>query len=138
MRFITLLVLSSIILMVPLQPCRSEMREQRPNVLTGEFGGQTLVGFTYDHFFSNRFGIGAGVGYLVSFHLSWVPLGNVHSLYTSLGVVTNIMGSDPGEIVAPTLTFAWQFQSESGFILRLGITTYYIWPLPGIALGGSF
>ena len=107
-------------------------------MITGEFGGQTLIGLSYEHFFSGSFGIGAGVGYLASFHLTWVPLGNVHSLYTALGVVTVLMDNEAGEVVVPTLTIAWQFQSESGFVLRLGITTYYYWPVPGIAVGGSF
>jgi len=138
MRFVALLVFSSIILMAPMGACRSEVRNDRPNMLIGEFGGQTLVGLGYEHFFSRSFGIGAGAGYLASFRLSWIPLGNVHSLYTALGIVTNIMGGDPGEGVAPTLTIAWQFQSVSGFILRLGITTFYYWPVPGIAVGGSF
>jgi len=138
MRFVNLLVLSSIILMTPLDACWSGARDDRPNMITGEFGGQTLIGLSYEHFFSGSFGIGAGAGYVASFHLAWVPLGNVHSLYTALGVVTNILGGEPAEFVAPTLTIAWQFQSESGFVLRLGITAYYIWPVPGIAVGGSF
>jgi len=40
--------------------------------------------------------------------------------------------------VWPTVAVSCQFQSESGFFLRLSISTIAYWPVPGVAIGGSF
>ena len=138
MRFVVMLVLGLIILTAPLEVCWAGGRERPSNYISGELGGRTMVGVTYERLLTNRFGVGAGVGVLATVFMSYSPSGD-DGLYLSLGAATNLMtGGDPGDGVLPTLTIAFLHRSESGFFLRIGTTIYAIFPAPGIAIGRSF
>jgi len=76
-------------------------------------------------------------GSLVGLHISFIPVGNVHSLYVSANAVTGWDQSDRDGWL-PGISFGYQFQSEANFFARISISTVGLFPVPGVALGGSF
>lgn len=140
MRFAIKAVFLSILVFVTLPPgvSRCGIREDRPNMVSFGVGGQTVIGVVYDGFLTERFGLGVGAGYLVGLHMSWIPVGDTNSLYTSLGGYVYPYGNDDITYPVPTLTLAWQHVSASGFSLRLGVSLYWYLPVPYLAIGGSF
>ena len=159
MRYLVSLCLSAIILLAPLAARGLDVREQRPNLIGAELAGRGLYyTINYERYLSNRVGIGAAAmavwwssdrGVYVPLYVSFIPVGNIHSLYLSAGVgiwvgesiwtdVAIWGNSDVEVLVWPTITIGYQFQSESGFFLRLSISSVGLWAAPGVAIGGSF
>jgi hypothetical protein len=135
------------------------VRDDRPNSVGGELGGRG-VAFTlnYEHYFSNEFGLGAGLMAIkvsgggvtvMPLYASFVP-GNVHSPYFSVGATLLAGGGDLQDWESTWLVDAsigYQYTSPGGFFVRPFFTylrptdkgsgdDYLIWP--GLTIGGSF
>jgi hypothetical protein len=154
MRFAVLLCLLAAIVTTPLGAHATGIRETRPNLVYGELGGRAvLFSAGYERYLTGRVGIGAGafgfgssdggVG-LFPVYLSFVPVGDVHSLYLSAGA-TYLAGSSWDESWGTwfgTFSVGYQYQSESGFFVRPMMTMIYksegFAVLPGVTMGGSF
>lgn len=143
MRIALFLVILGAITLASLGVRAEGVRERRPNLISVELGGRAGIGSVqYERYFSNRFGVGVGgmswgsAGGVMPVYISTIPTGNVHSLYLSAGG-TIFWDSDGGGVL-PALSIGYQHQSDSGFFLRLSVSTFWIWPLPGLAVGGSF
>jgi len=99
------------LLLFPLIAAADGIREERPNLIGGEIGGKAVFyNVTYERYFFNRVGIGAGamgIGSkegawgLFPLYLSLVPVGNNHALYLA-GGGTLIAGSFDWEDVTST------------------------------------
>lgn len=154
MRSAVLLCLLAIIVMAPLRAPAAGIRETRPNLLYGEFGGRGVFFSTgYERYLNSRVGIGAGAfglgtnegGFGVfPVYLSFIPVGDIHSLYLSAGTTYLVGGSWDESWGAWLGTFSagYQYQSEGGFFARPLMTMLY-WSdgfvvYPGITIGGSF
>jgi len=148
MRCVVSLCLLASVLLVPRPAHGTEVREVRRNLMGVELGGRAgIYSFNYEHYLGNRVGVGMagaalvddGVVGLVPVYVSFLPVGNIHSLYLSVGalVVAGVSNTD-ALFPWPSLTVGYQFQSLEGFFLRLSVSNFGLWPLPGIALGGSF
>jgi len=143
MRLPISLCLLGIVLLAPLAARGIGVREQRPNLIGGELGGRAgIVSVNYEHYLSNRFGIGIGGmkwgwdGGVIPVYLSTVPAGDVHALYLSAGVT--FLWDNGSGLALPAIGVGYQFQSHAGFYFRLSVGTFGIMPLPAVALGGSF
>jgi hypothetical protein len=136
----------------------AQVREQSPNLVGGELMGRgLLVTVNYERFFTNSFGIGAGLmaigtsdgsGALVPLYVSLAP-GDIHSLYLSAGT-TYVGGGDTQDYEDTwlmTASVGYQYHSYGGFYVRPLFTLFVptadtegddflIWP--GISIGGSF
>ena len=134
----------------------AQVREQSPNLVGGELLGRGLiVTVNYERFFTNAFGIGAGLmaigtsdgaAALVPVYAS-IATGDVHSLYLSAGA-TYAGGGDTGDYDDTWLltgSVGYMYHSYSGFYVRPLFTLFVpteasdeflIWP--GISIGGSF
>ena len=154
MRFAVWMCLLAMLVMVPLGAGAAGIRETRPNLVYGELGGRAvLFSGGYERYLNSRIGIGAGFfGFgnsdgglaLVPVYLSFVPVGDIHSLYLS-GGATYLGGGSWDENWGTwfgTLAVGYQYQSEAGFFVRPLMTMYYrsegFLVLPGITIGGSF
>jgi hypothetical protein len=73
---------------------------------------------------------------VIPVYISTVPAGDVHALYLSAGV-TFLWDSGSGGPL-PAISVGYQFQSHGGLFFRLSISTFGIWPVPGVSLGGCF
>jgi hypothetical protein len=141
----------------PVAPGRTQaIRELRPNVVHGQFLGRgILYTLNYERYFSAR--IGAGVGLmaigssdatftLIPVYLSLNPVGDIHSLYLSPGVVFVAAGSpsqgDFASTVLGVVEIGYQYQSATGFMIRPGFDILFgdggflVWP--GFSIGASF
>jgi hypothetical protein len=138
-RYLVLVALVLGILMVASGACGGGIRERRPNLIAGEFCGRSLLlGAGYEHFLTNRVGLGVGFGFYPALDfggigdceqaltfpicLSLVPIGETHSLYLSCGVAYMHVGEHSGP--AALLSSGYQFQSEHGLLVRLLVTMY--------------
>jgi hypothetical protein len=141
-RSLVCLCLPVVILLAPLGAHGIGVREQRQNLIGVELGGRAGGGIYYERYLSNRVGIGAGgilwgdEGGVIPVYISTFPAGDIHALYLSLGVTFGWDSSGGG--AWPAISVGYQFQSEGGFFLRLSANTFGLWPMPGIAFGGSF
>jgi len=139
------------------------IRKKDPNSLYVEFGGRALLySINYERFITPKIGVGVGagafgVGWAFPAYVSFVPVGNIHSLYLSAGV-TPALDLDveqsasggffdrdvdaSGTDIAGTLQVAYQLQSWEGLLIRLGMTTFIsesgVLPWPTATLGLSF
>ena len=152
-RVVVLLVAGA--LLVAPSPSSAQVREEHPNLIGGEVGGRGVVlTANYERFFTNNFGLGAGlmaigasdgfVGVLPLY--ASITLGDVHSLYLGAGT-TYVFGDGSidddfeSELLA-TLSLGYQFQSYGGLFVRPLFTVFFndddfiVWP--GITIGGSF
>ena len=143
MRFLIWLSLLGIILLVPFGAYGIGVREQRPNLVGGELGGRGgIVSIHYERYLSNRLGVGIGgmswgeEGGVIPVYISTVPAGDSHALYLSAGMT--LMWDSSGGSGWPAVSVGYQFQSQGGFFLRLSVNTFGLWPMPGVAFGGSF
>ncbi len=159
MRFAVLLCSLALIVMAPLGAHATGIRETRPNLVYGELGGRIFVGEAatvsagYERYLTSRVGIGAGAfgfwtagGGLGSFpvYLSFIPVGDNHSLYLSAGATFTHYGDwtySRGEW-SWTFSAGYQYQAEGGFFVRPTVNMVdgpgdFI-VVPGIAIGGSF
>jgi hypothetical protein len=155
MRKTVLLFLVVTLMLAPLSAHGEGIRDKRPSFVFGEIGGKAILfSAGYEHYLTNNFGLGIGaVGWggsgggvgLFPVYVSFIPIGDVHSLYLSAGV-TYIAGvsnwdADWVEWVG-TFSIGYQFQSEGGFFVRPTTNTLFrdgeFVVIPGIAIGGSF
>jgi hypothetical protein len=148
MRFMVSLCLSGVVLLAPSGAQGAEVRETRRNLVGFELGGRAgIYSVSYERYLANRVGVGMagaalldeGVVGLVPVYVSFLPVGNIHSLYLSVGaLVAAGLSFTDNLFFWPTVTVGYQFQSQEGFFLRLSVSNFGLWALPGIALGGSF
>ena len=154
MRLGVSLCLVAMIVMAPLGAHAAGIRETRPNLVYGELGGRAvLFSAGYERYLNSRVGIGAGgfgfgnneggVG-LFPVYLSFIPVGDIHSLYLSAGA-TYLTGGSWDESWGTwfgTFSAGYQYQSEGGFFVRPIMTMVYksegFLVLPGVTIGGSF
>lgn len=138
----------------------AKVRDERPNLIGGELGGRgVLFTLNYERFFSNDFGLGAGLmaiktsgggATIVPLYASLVP-GNTHSPYLSAGATLISGGGDVNDWESTwlfTVSAGYQYQSPGGFFVRPfftylrpienspGSDQYIVWP--GLTIGGSF
>jgi opacity protein-like surface antigen len=136
-------------------PVTQGIREAKPNLVGGEIGGRAvLYSLTYERFVTPRVGLGVGLmGFgtsegaigLFPVHVSFVPVGDVHSLYLS-GGATFAVGTDNWDEVESawygTVTIGYLYHSIGGFFVRPSINLLFgsgdFLFLPGIQIGGSF
>ncbi|MFH1690455.1 MAG: hypothetical protein ABIE42_09490 [Candidatus Eisenbacteria bacterium] len=159
MRRIVLLCLATALVLVSLAAHAEAIqgiREQRPNLVFGEIGGKAIIfSAGYERYLSNRFGLGVGgVGWgasgggigLFPVYVSFIPVGDVHSVYLSAGVtyfagVGNWTGDGWSDWFG-TFSAGYHYQSEGGFFVRPTMNMLYkgegFLVIPGIALGGCF
>ncbi len=154
MRLGMLFFLAIVVALAPLGASAAGIRETRPNFVYGELGGRAvLFSGGYERYLTNRVGIGIGAfGFgnseggvaLIPVYLSFIPVGDIHSLYLS-GGATYLGGGSWDEDWGTwfgTLSAGYQFQSEGGFFIRPLMTTIYksdgFFVFPGITMGGSF
>jgi hypothetical protein len=136
-------------------PVSGQVREQRPNLVGGELLGRGIaLTLNYERFFTNTFGIGAGL-MAVGVNDGWVgiiPLygsfvfGDTHAFYLSGGTTLLIgdesIDDDFQSDAAASIAFGYQYQSSGGFFVRPLFTVLFdsdyfiLWP--GITIGGSF
>jgi hypothetical protein len=146
-----LLVLPSVVI--------AGVRDDHPNLVGGELAGRG-VAFTlnYERYFSNNFGLGAGLMAIkvsgagvtvLPLYASYLP-GNVHSPYLSVGATLLAGGGDLKDWESTWVVSAsagYQYNSPGGFFVRPFFTylrptehasgdDYLIWP--GLTIGGSF
>ena len=155
MKFSVIFVLLFSFVLYPLAASAEGIREERPNLIGGEIGGKAVFyNVSYERYFFNRLGLGAGamgIGSkggawgLFPIYLSLVPVGNNHALYMA-GGGTIVAGSIDWEDVTSTwlglFSLGYQYQSEGGLFVRATMNMIYKGEgfviLPGIAIGGSF
>lgn len=155
MRFTAFLCLLAIIVVAPLGAHGLGSREKRPNLVSGELGGRALIySANYERYITNQFGIGvggmgaatgAGGFALFPLYVSFIPVGEIHSLYLSAGATVAAGTSNWDEIESiwfGTVAIGYQYQAEGGFVVRPTVNLMYresgflVWP--GITMGGSF
>jgi hypothetical protein len=150
-----LICLVMVILLASIAANGETVRERKPNLIGGEIGGRAILySVNFERYLTNRVGIGAGLmGFgtsdgavgLVPFYLSFIPVGDMHSMYCSFGA-TAAAGSANWETLDAawlgTFSLGYQYQSETGFFARPTLNMIYNdggWLiLPGVAIGGSF
>jgi hypothetical protein len=130
MKSLVVLSLSTLVLLAPLNASAfglDGIREMRPNVVGLELGGRGGIysGF-YERYTSNRVGFGvagafwAGEGGVLPMYVSFIPAGDKHGLYFSLGA-TFFLGEDISNenlwLLWPAASAGYQFQSERGLYL---------------------
>lgn len=137
------------------------MREERPWIVHAELLGRAgLASLNVERYFNQYVGVGVGLGFLPCFdsdicngnvtivpvYLSLNPLGNVHSLYFSIG---GVFGLDSNSSFALWVAqLGYQLQLHGGFFLRPTLQLYFkhgtealgldFFPWIGLALGYSF
>lgn len=154
-NLVLLLCLLAIVVLASFAANGEGIRERRPNFVSGEIGGRAIIySVNFERFLTNRVGIGAGLmGFgtsggavgLVPFYVSFIPVGEIHSMYCSAGA-TAAAGSANWETLDAawlgTFSLGYQYQSETGFFARPTMNMIYNgdgWLiLPGVAVGGSF
>ena len=134
-------------------PTRIPVREECRNLVAVEIGGKGLLTANYERYFTPRMGIGfgltgfggSGIGAAaIPMYLSVNPMGDVHSLYLSIGMTLGLAvgGNDSDGTAVGTFQIGYQLQLRGGFTLRPTITCYYTdegaFAFPGLAIGGSF
>jgi hypothetical protein len=168
-RLVALLSFAAMVVLAPSGARGTGIRERHPNLISGELGGRSLLlGAGYERYLTNRIGVGAGVGFCpiidifgsggdkeiwtFPIYLSFLPFGEVHSLYSSAGLAY-VHGDDEAGLAA-TLSCGYQLQSEHGFCLRLMVNGYMGsadlmrdvvggqrrtgFAIPGLAIGVAF
>lgn len=156
-----LVLIAAILSSIALPPmAMANVRDERPNLIGGELGGRgVLFTLNYERFFSNDFGLGAGLmaiktsgggATIVPLYASFVP-GNTHSPYLSAGATLISGGGDVNDWESTwlvTVSAGYQYQSSGGFFVRPFFSyvramehlesddPYIVWP--GLTIGGSF
>ncbi|MBN1163534.1 MAG: hypothetical protein JXB45_03070 [Candidatus Krumholzibacteriota bacterium] len=155
MRILFSLVLLVVIMIAPLGVQGENIRETRPTMVYGELGGRgILYSVNFERYLTPNFGIGAGgMGFgndegavgLFPLFVSIIPVGDIHSLYLSAGTTAAAGSANWDEIESVwlgTFSAGYQFQSESGIMVRATLNMIYKgenWLIiPGVAVGGSF
>jgi hypothetical protein len=137
------------------------VREARPWIVNAELLGRAgLASVNVERYFNQYVGVGVGIGFLPCFdsgicdgnvtmvpvYLSVNPLGDVHSLYLSVGVASGFDSSSTFAVGVAQV--GYQMQLRGGFFLRPTVQVYFkhgseavgldYFPWAGLALGYSF
>jgi hypothetical protein len=155
---IVTLCLLTLIVSVPRSSWGEGVREKRPNIVGGELIGRSIIlTVNYERYFTNVFGLGAGLMglatddgsvFLVPVYVNLNPVGDTKSLYLSAGI-TFLGGGTAGEVESEnviTIGVGFQYQAYGGFMVRPALymllgdfedgADYFMWP--GLSIGGSF
>lgn len=160
MKLRQLVLFAAVVSLFALPPVtKAGVRDDRPNLIGGELGGRgVLFSLNYERYFTNDFGLGAGLMAVktsgggitvVPLYASFVP-GNTHSPYLSAGATLISGGGDLQDWESTwllSLSAGYQYQSSGGFFVRPFFSylrameqgsgdPYIVWP--GLTIGGSF
>ena len=138
----------------------ASMSHAQENIVSVELLGRAAIySVNYEHYFSRRFGAGAGIAiwgwgsgeftYIVPAYLSVNPIGDKHSLYLGAGATvvrsnfTLFTSTRPySTTVIGSASAGYQYRKGGGMIIRPATHLFFdrnsfvVWP--GIAIGRSF
>ncbi len=146
------------ILLAPLTATAAGVREDHPNLVSGELLGRGFVlTVNYERYLTNHFGLGGGIMAIGTTDgtIAIMPLyasflsGDTHSLYLSAGAALLGGGGRIHDYESTWImqgSVGYQFHSPNGFFIRPLFTFnqategsgggFLLWP--GVTIGGSF